>query len=80
MAKTTPIQEEPLTTAEVAEEFGITTKAVLGLIQRKRLPNARKLHGKTTTYLIPRSDVDSLKAEREARKLRRKSATSPQKD
>lgn len=68
-----------LTTAQVAKHLDITASAVLGLLNRGRFPNARKLPGKTTTYLIPLSDVDHYLEVREARK-RRKTASSPQVD
>ncbi len=78
MKKTTTKPDDLLTTSEVAVELGITPSAALGLANRGRFPNARKLPGRTGTFLVPRSDVDSLKAVREARKLKRKSATSPE--
>ncbi len=72
----TPPRE--LTTSEVAERLGIMPISVRGLIKRGHFPNKRKLPGKTSTYLIPNSDVEQYIAEREARKLKRKSASSPQ--
>ncbi len=68
-----------MTTAEVAQYMGITPSSVLGLLERKRFPNARKPSGRTTTYLIPLSDVDHYLEVREARK-RRKSAPSQKTD
>jgi len=67
-----------LTTAQVAEQLGITPLAVRGLIKRGHFPNWRKLPGKTATYLILCSDLEQYLAEREARKLKKKSASSPQ--
>jgi len=60
-----------ITTAEAAGKLGLSTDAVLGLIRRGHFPNARKLPGKTSTYLIPCSDVDQLLAVREARRKRK---------
>ena len=92
MKKTTPTKPTDLTTAidgaraidmttaEVAQHMGITSSSVLGLIERGRFPNARKPSGRTTTYLIPLSDVDHYLEVREARLKRRKTASSPQVD
>jgi hypothetical protein len=44
-----------------------------------RLSNARKLSGRTTTYLIPCSDVGHYLEVRGDRKLKRKSATASRK-
>ena len=71
MVKTTN-QPIDLTTAQVAERLGIIRKSVRGLIERGHFPNARKLPGKTTTYLIPLSDVEAFLAVREARKQKRR--------
>lgn len=60
-----------LTTAQVAERLGLKPHSVFGLIQRGHFPNVRKLAGKTTTYLIPLSDLEAELARREARKQKR---------
>ncbi len=67
-------QNKPIdiTTAEVADKLERSTDAVLGLIKRGHFPTARKLPGKTTTYLIPLSDVEAYLAVREARKQKRR--------
>ena len=72
-------QPRDLTAAEVAEQLGITPRAVRGLIERGRFPNWIKLPGKTGAYLIPLSDLENYLPIREARK-RNKSASSPQTD
>lgn len=66
-----------MTTKEVADKLERSTDAVLGLIHRGHFPNARKLPGKTSTYLIPLSDVESYLEVREARRLQ-KTASSPE--
>ena len=76
--KKTAIQPRDLTTTEVAEQLGVTPRAVLGLIQRGRFPNAQKLPAVNGTYLIPLSDLENYLPVREARK--RKSASSPRID
>lgn len=73
------IKSIDLTTAEVAQQLGITRRAIVGLIQRGRFPNARKLPAVNGTYLIPLSDLENYLPIREARK-RNKSASSPQTD
>jgi excisionase family DNA binding protein len=73
------VQPTELTTAEVAQHLGITRRSVIGLIQRGRFPNARKLPAANATYLIPLSDLENYLPVREARK-RNKSASSPQTD
>jgi len=77
--KAQPTQPIDLTTAQVADKIERSTDAALGLIHRGHFPNARKLPGKTATYLIPVSDVEHYLEVREARK-RRKSASNPQVD
>ena len=67
-----PEQPQDLTTAELAEKLEIHRTSVFGLIHRGRFPNARKLPGKTTTYLIPYSDYESYLVYREARNKRRR--------
>jgi len=71
MAKAT-IPPMDLTTLEIAERLGITSRAVRGLINRGRFPNARQVPG--ATYLIPYSDFENYLEVREGRKLKRKSA------
>lgn len=78
MAKKT-VQLIELTTAQVAEQLGITPLAVRGLIKRGHFPNFRKLPAFNGTYLIPLSDLENYLPIREARK-RNKSASSPQTD
>lgn len=78
MKKTTqPIE---LTTAQVAEKLDITPLAVRGLIKRGHFPNFRKLPAVNGTYLIPISDLETYLEVREARRKRRKTASSPQVD
>lgn len=48
---------ENMTTAQVAQVLNLTTRAVQNLAKAGRFPGAVKLPGKTSTYLIPRSDV-----------------------
>ena len=72
-------QPTELTTAQVAEQLGITSLAVRGLIKRGRFPNAHKLPAFNATYLIPLSDLENYLPVREARK-RKKSASSPRID
>ena len=69
--------QRDLTTAEVAEKLGIKPVSVWGLIKRSRFPNAHKLPGKTSTYLIPYSDVENYLAVREAR--RKQKSAQPEK-
>ena len=65
-------QPEDMTTAELAEKLGVKKNAVWGLIHRRRFPNARKLPGKTTTYLIPYSDYEAYLVYREKRNKKRR--------
>lgn len=77
MAKTAKTRPQELTTAEVAEQLGITPLAVRGLIKRGHFPNFRKLPAANATYLIPYSDFESYLVVREARRSKRKSAPAP---
>lgn len=55
-----------LTASQVAEEFGVDTRTISRWIERGLLPNAEKAYkGLRAPYLIPVSDVDALKKERE---------------
>jgi len=67
-----PEQPQDMTTAELAEKLGLKQVSALGLIHRGRFPNARKLPGKTTTYLIPYSDYESYLVYREQRNKKRR--------
>jgi len=73
MAKKTE-EPEDMTTTELAEKLGIGHRAALGLINRCRFPNVRKLKGVTTTYLIPYSDYEAYLVYREARNKKRRQA------
>ena len=66
MAKKTA-QPQDMTTSELAEKLDRSVNSVLGLINRGRFPNVRKLPGRTTTYLIPYSDYEAYLIYREAR-------------
>jgi len=56
--KTTPPND--YTTTEVAALLGISPRAVRQHLDAGHFPNARKLPGFTTTYLIPRADVKAF--------------------
>lgn len=55
---------ELLTTAQVAVELSVTTRTVLNYIEAGHFPNAQKLQGATTTYLIPRNDLLAFQEKR----------------
>jgi len=57
-------KQEFLTTAQVAEHYGVTTRTVLNWIDNGRFPNAQKLPGETMTYIIPRSDIEAYDKKR----------------
>ena len=59
--------DKMLTTVEVAGELRVTARMVRKYISAGEFPNSKKLAGKTTTYLIPRSDVDAYVAARKKR-------------
>ncbi len=66
-------EPQDMTIREVAEKLGITSSAVLGLINRGRFPNAHKLPGgKRMPYLIPDCDYDAYLVYREARNKKRR--------
>ena len=63
-----------LTTAQVAERFGVHRNTVLLWIHSGYLPNARRRGpGPTSTYLVPLSDIEAL--ERKLRELPQRPAS-----
>lgn len=53
-----------LTSADVARIFGISRQAVNAWILADRFPSATKAGGETSTYLIPRGEVEAVAAAR----------------
>ena len=59
-------EQEWITTAQAAAILGLSTRQVKNLIP-ERFPNARKLSGLTTTYLLLRSEVQQELKRRQAK-------------
>lgn len=49
-----------LTSADVARIFGVSRQAVNAWILDGRFPSATKASGQTSTYLIPRVEVEAV--------------------
>ena len=72
MAKKAIQPPQDLITSEIAERLGISPRAVCGLIERGRFPNARKIPGGRGTHLVPYSDYESYLVYREKRNKKRR--------
>ncbi|MBI1379439.1 MAG: helix-turn-helix domain-containing protein [Frankiales bacterium] len=64
MPKTEPNPSIEITVAEAAALIGVDRKTVLRQIAAGELIPTRKLPGRTGSYLLARSDVQRLAAER----------------
>lgn len=60
---------DELSIEQLAEYMGIGVRAVNGLVERKRFPNARKVNPKKqkSAWLIPFSDVKAYQEKKNAR-------------
>ena len=58
------MKQQYVTTAQVAEEFGVDMRTVSRWVREGRLPNAFKAYeGLRAPYLIPVSDVEAIRKE-----------------
>jgi excisionase family DNA binding protein len=59
-----------ISTAQAATILGVTRDAVLDMITAKKLTVLQTIPGKRVTYLLDRTEVEQLAAERAAKKQR----------